>query len=95
MPTQNRRFFTLSRTVCTAVMTALAVFGRIAFAAIPNFKPTTAIVILAGAAFGRGGADGRACGAVVEFHLRTGNLDARANVGVGACRSAFGFVNKM
>ena len=54
MPTQNRRFFTLSRTVCTAVMTALAVFGRIAFAAIPNFKPTTAIVILAGAAFGPG-----------------------------------------
>lgn len=54
MPTQNRRFFTLSRTVCTAVMTALAVFGRIAFAAIPNFKPTTAIVILAGTAFGPG-----------------------------------------
>lgn len=54
MPKHNRRFFTLSRTVCTAVMTALAVFGRIAFAAVPNFKPTTAIVILAGAAFGPG-----------------------------------------
>ena len=54
MPKQNKRFFTLPNTVCTAVMTALAVFGRIAFAAIPNFKPTTAIVILAGIAFGPG-----------------------------------------
>lgn len=54
MPKQNKRFFTLPNTVCTAVMTALAVFGRIAFAAVPNFKPTTAIVILAGAAFGPG-----------------------------------------
>lgn len=49
---QTKRFFTLSHIVCTAVMTALAVFGRIAFAPVPNFKPTTAFVILAGAAFG-------------------------------------------
>lgn len=48
----RKRFFTLPTVVCTAVMTALAVFGRIAFAAVPNFKPTTAIVILAGAGFG-------------------------------------------
>ncbi len=51
---KTKRFFTLSRIVSTAVMTALAVFGRIAFAAVPNFKPTTAFVILAGAAFGPG-----------------------------------------
>lgn len=51
---RNKHFFTLSKTVCIAVMTALAVFGRIAFAAVPNFKPTTAIVILAGAGFGPG-----------------------------------------
>ena len=81
MPTQNRRFFTLSRMVCTAVMTALAVFDC-------DFGGH-------GIRAGCGGADGRACGAVVELHLRTGDLDARANVGVGACRSAFGFVNKM
>lgn len=46
------RFFSLSRMVSVSVMTAFSVFGRIAFAAIPNFKPTTAIVILSGMAFG-------------------------------------------
>lgn len=47
-----KRFFTLTRMVSVSVMTAFAVFGRIAFAAIPNFKPTTAVVILSGIAFG-------------------------------------------
>ena len=65
MPKQHKRFFTLSRTVCIAVMTTLAVFGRIAFAAVPNFKPTTAIVILAGAAFGPG--VGMLTGALAAF----------------------------
>lgn len=50
----SKRFFTLTRLISVAVMTALAVFGRIAFAAIPNFKPTLAIVILSGIAFGPG-----------------------------------------
>lgn len=50
----NKRFFTLSKTVCIAAMTALSVFGRIAFAAVPNFKPTTAFVVLSGMAFGPG-----------------------------------------
>lgn len=49
---KTKRFFTLTRMVSVSVMTAFAVFGRIAFAAIPNFKPTTAIVILSGLAFG-------------------------------------------
>lgn len=35
-----------------AVMAALGAVGRIAFAAVPGVKPTTAIVIIAGAAFG-------------------------------------------
>lgn len=48
----KRKFFTLPRMVSVSVMTAFAVFGRIAFASIPNFKPTTAIVILSGLAFG-------------------------------------------
>lgn len=48
----KRKFFTLPRMVSVSVMTAFAVFGRIAFAPIPNFKPTTAIVILSGLAFG-------------------------------------------
>lgn len=49
---KSKRFFTLTRMVSVSVMTAFAVFGRIAFAAIPNFKPTTALVILSGMAFG-------------------------------------------
>lgn len=48
----KHKFFTLPRMVSVSVMTAFSVFGRIAFAAIPNFKPTTAIVILSGMAFG-------------------------------------------
>ena len=49
---KSKRFFSLTRMVSVSVMTAFAVFGRIAFAAIPNFKPTTAVVILSGLAFG-------------------------------------------
>jgi energy-coupling factor transport system substrate-specific component len=43
-------------------LAALAVLGRIAFAAIPNVKPTTDVVLLAGFVFG--GAPGFAVGAV-------------------------------
>lgn len=46
-------------------LAALAVLGRIAFAAIPNVKPTTDIVLLAGYVFG--GAPGFAVGAVSGF----------------------------
>lgn len=33
---------------CTAVMTALSVFGRIAFAAVPGVKPCSAVIIISG-----------------------------------------------
>ena len=46
-------------------LAALAVLGRIAFAAIPNVKPTTDIVLLAGYVFG--GAPGFAVGAVTAL----------------------------
>lgn len=40
--------------VMIAVMVASAVAGRVVFAATPNFKPVTAIVVVTGAAFGPG-----------------------------------------
>jgi energy-coupling factor transport system substrate-specific component len=46
-------------------LAALAVLGRIAFAPIPNVKPTTDIVLLAGYVFG--GAPGFAVGAVAAL----------------------------
>jgi len=48
-----------------AALAALAVLGRIAFAPIPNVKPTTDIVLLAG--FALGGAPGFAVGAVTAL----------------------------
>lgn len=36
------------KTVLTAVMTALSIAGRFVFAALPGFKPVTAVVILTG-----------------------------------------------
>ena len=36
-----------------AVLSAIGIAGRILFAAVPNFKPVTAITIVAGASFGR------------------------------------------
>lgn len=38
--------------VVIAVMAALAALGRVVFAPIPNFKPTTAIIIITAMAFG-------------------------------------------
>ncbi|MDR3544025.1 MAG: ECF transporter S component [Desulfosporosinus sp.] len=38
--------------VVIAVMAALAALGRVAFAPIPNFKPTSAIIIITALAFG-------------------------------------------
>ena len=43
----------LRQIVPTVVMAALAAAGRILFAPIPDFKPVTAICIIAGAVFGR------------------------------------------
>jgi energy-coupling factor transport system substrate-specific component len=48
-----------------ATLAALAALGRIAFAALPNVKPTTDIVLIAG--FVLGGAPGFVVGAVAAF----------------------------
>src|SRR3712207_7645867 len=48
-----------------ATLAALAALGRIAFAPVPNVKPTTDIVLLAGYALG--GAPGFAVGAVAAL----------------------------
>jgi energy-coupling factor transport system substrate-specific component len=48
-----------------ATLAGLAAIGRVAFAAIPNVKPTTDIVILSG--FALGGAPGFAVGAVAAL----------------------------
>jgi len=48
-----------------ATLAALAVLGRIAFAPVPNVKPTTDIVLLAGYVFG--GAPGFAVGAIAAL----------------------------
>ena len=55
-----------SRTVAAvASMAALATLGRLAFAPLPNVKPTTDIVLIAG--FALGGAPGFAVGAVAAI----------------------------
>ena len=71
-----------------AALAALAIAGRVAFAAFPNVKPTTDIVILAGYALG--GAPGFAVGALTAPRLqllaRAGPLDAVADGGLGPLR---------
>ena len=68
-----------------AALAALAVVGRLAFAAIPNVKPTTDIVLFAGYALGA--APGFAVGAVtaagVEHLPLPGPLDGLADGGLG------------
>lgn len=49
---RNKTQIELTRVVSVAVMTAFASAGRILFAAVPDFKPSTAIVILSGISFG-------------------------------------------
>lgn len=48
-----------------ATLAALAVIGRIAFAPLPNIKPTTDIIVIAG--FALGGAPGFAVGAITAL----------------------------
>lgn len=57
-----------------AVMAALGTVGRIAFAAIPSVKPTTAIVIIAGAVFGpqAGFLTGAVCALASNFFFGQG-----------------------
>ena len=73
-----------------AALAALAIAGRIAFAAFPNVKPTTDIVIFAGYALG--GAPGFAVGAlaalVSNFWFGQGPWTPVADGGLGALRRA-------
>ena len=73
-----------------AALAALAIAGRIAFAAFPNVKPTTDIVIFAGYALGRrAGLRGRRPdGAGLELLVRPGPVDAVADGRLGAVRAA-------
>ena len=57
----ERKKPTAQELVLLAVLCAVAVVGRMAFAAVPFFKPAAAIVILTGIAFG--GQAGCLCGA--------------------------------
>ncbi|MGN1097345.1 MAG: ECF transporter S component [Clostridia bacterium] len=50
----ERKKVSTSEIVTIAVMTALSSAGRIAFAAIPGFKPVTALVIISGVSLGGG-----------------------------------------
>ena len=71
-----------------AALAALAIAGRIAFAAFPNVKPTTDIVIFAGYALGGapGFAVGALAGAGLQLLVRPGPVDAVADGGLGALR---------
>ena len=71
-----------------ATLAALAALGRIAFAPMPNVKPTTDIVLLTGYALGGApGLRGRGGGgAGLERLLRAGAVDAVADVRVGRRR---------
>jgi len=77
-------------------LAALAVLGRIAFAPVPNVKPTTDIVLLSGFVFG--GAPGFAVGAVAalasNFFFTQGpwtpwQMAAWGAIGVGGAGLAF------
>lgn len=52
----------MKKIVLTAVLTALSIAGRIAFAMLPGFKPVTAFVIVAGMYLGA--KSGAVCGAL-------------------------------
>lgn len=65
-PAAGRSSRMQARKLCmVAVMTTLAVMGRVLFAALPGFKPVTAIVILSGMYFGAG--SGLATGALAAL----------------------------
>ena len=73
-----------------ATLAALAALGRIAFAPLPNVKPTTDIVLIAG--FALGGAPGFVVGAIgalaSNLFFGQGPWTPWQMVGVGAGRSS-------
>ena len=68
--------------VVLAVMTGIATLGRVIFFMLPQFKPCVAIIIITGIMLGKQA--GFLCGAltafVSDFLLRSGTMDAMANV---------------
>lgn len=72
----------------TATLGALAAAGRILFAPIPDFKPVSAICIIAGAVFRQAQRlhSGSAGGAMLQLLFRTGTVDALADVCMGIGR---------
>lgn len=78
----------LRQVMPTATLAALAAAGRILFAPIPDFKPVSAICIIAGAVFGKhsGFMVGALGSAVLELLLRPRPLDPLANVCLGLSR---------
>ncbi len=70
-----------------AALAALAIAGRIAFAAFPNVKPTTDIVVFAGYALGPapGFAVGALAGLVSNFWFGQGPWTPWQMVGWGMC----------
>ena len=93
---KTRKFFTLTRLVSVAVMTAFATFGRIAFAAIPNFKPTLAIVILSGMALGplSGGLVGALSALISNFYFGQGLWTPVQMLAMGLCGALAGLLTK-
>ena len=71
-----------------ATLAAMAALGRVAFAALPNVKPTTDIVLIAG--YVLGGAPGFMVGAIAALAsqpvLRPGAVDAVADGRLGRRR---------
>ncbi len=78
----------LRQVMPTVVLAALAAAGRMLFAPIPDFKPVSAICILAGAVFGRssGFMVGALAALVSNFFFGQGAVDALADVRLGARR---------
>lgn len=69
----------------TLVLAALAAAGRILFGPIPDFKPVSAIAIIAGATLGRrNGFMVGALAALTSNSFWTGHVDAVADVCLGA-----------
>ncbi len=69
----------------TLVLAALAAAGRILFGPIPDFKPVSAIAIIAGATLGRrNGFMVGALAALTSNFFWTGHVDAVADVCLGS-----------
>ena len=69
-----------------AVMAAIAAVGRAAFAALPHFKPVSAIIIITAMTFGPEAGFLTGGGACFQPVFRSGAVDPMADVCLGAYR---------